>query len=75
MGLSYQKRFSLLFFALQDGDFVLKKNRFLAQPSKKANCSARLKLREVVVFPAYKVNINITLGVTQCISTKEIRFS
>ena len=32
-----------------------KKNRFLAQPSKKANCPARLKLREVVAFPDYKV--------------------
>jgi len=32
-----------------------KKKRFLAQPTKKANCPARLKLREVVAFPDYKV--------------------
>ena len=42
-----------LFF--QDGDFTFKKNRFLTQPSKKANCPARLKLREVIAFPEYKV--------------------
>lgn len=47
---------SLLFFLFfQDGDFTFKKNRFLAQPSKKANCPARLKLREIIIFPDYKV--------------------
>lgn len=39
----------------QDGDFTFKKNRFLAQPSEKANCPARLKLREVIAFPDYKI--------------------
>lgn len=34
---------------------LCKKSRFLAQPSKKANCPARLKLREVIAFPQYKV--------------------
>ena len=50
------ERISVSLSAFQDEDFAFKKYRFLAQPSKKANCPARLKLREVVTFPHYKVN-------------------
>ena len=40
---------------LKDGDFLFKKRRFLAQNTKKVDCAAQIKLREVILFPDYKV--------------------
>ena len=45
-----------LFFSFpKDCDFLLKKRRFLVQNTKKVNCTAQIKLREVIKFPDYKV--------------------
>ena len=40
---------------LKDGDFLFKKRRFLVQNTKKVDCAAQIKPREVIMFPDYKV--------------------
>ena len=42
--------------AFQDGDFIFNKKLIPYATVQKANCPSRLKLREVVAFPDYKVN-------------------
>ena len=37
-------------------DFVFKKRRFLVQDTRKVDCTAQIKMREVLVFPEYKVS-------------------
>ena len=37
-------------------DFVFKKGRFLVQDTRKVDCTAQIKMREVLVFPEYKVS-------------------
>ncbi|XP_015750512.1 PREDICTED: uncharacterized protein LOC107330406 [Acropora digitifera] len=36
-------------------DFVFKKRRFLVQDTRKVDCTAQIKMREVLVFPEYKI--------------------
>ena len=45
------------FSVLQKIDWDFKKKRFLVQDTKKFGCSAKIRLREIIKFPEYKVGV------------------
>ena len=47
------------FSVLQKIDWDFKKKRFLVQDTKKFGCSAKIRLREIIKFPEYKVGVAI----------------
>ena len=42
-------------------DHVFPRSRRLIQPSRKCNCPAKIKIRRIIKFPDFKVNVILVL--------------